>query len=69
MGFPTIRKHLYIIMTSILLFSTGVFLFLWHASDTFAWGSNNDIIDFSYWNTNRDGSTGMIADSLYGDGL
>lgn len=56
-------------MTSILLFSTGVFLFLWHASDTFAWGSNNDIIDFNYWNINWDGSTGMIADSLYGDGL
>ncbi len=69
MGFPAIRKKLYIIMVSLLLLSTGVFLFLRHATDAFARGSNNDIIDFNYWNINWDTTTGMIVDSLYGDGI
>ncbi len=55
-------------MASMLLLSTGVFLFLWHASDTFAWSSNDNYLDNDFWDVDWDGSSGMLIDALYGNG-
>lgn len=62
------RKHIYLAMAGMLFVGIGVFLFLLHATNTFARGSNADPLDPGFWTTQRNGSDAMILQSLFGDG-
>lgn len=63
-----LRKHIYSGMIGILLLSIGIFLFLRHATATFARGSNTDPLDPDFWTVQRNGTDAMILQAMFGDG-